>query len=134
MLTNTRTTMIALVALFSFAGASLVPAFAQAAPNNSAKHEHMCKGYEEEFNAYEDEAFDPELSAAERTQARSNARKTAKAAISSGCDTSSWREQRPSQGTPTEGLRPEGEPKNAPESGSLPPSRPVPPPTAGTLG
>jgi hypothetical protein len=133
MLSNTRTTVITLAAVFSFGGAAVVPTLAQAATNESSKHEHMCANYEEEFNNYEDEAFNNELSAAERTQARKNAQKTAKAAIASGCDTASWRVQPASEGTPIQGLRPGGEPKSALEPSSQP-ARLTPLPAVGTLG
>jgi hypothetical protein len=97
MLSKTRTTVVTLVAAFSFAGAAMVPAVSQASPKHATKqtHEQLCESYEAEFNIFEEGADDPASSPSLKAGSHKAAAKVARTAIKAGCDTSAWRELPP---------------------------------------
>jgi hypothetical protein len=97
MLSKTRTTIITVVAAFSFAGAAIGPAVAQATTKQAPKqtHEQLCQGYEEEFNVHEETAENPTYSPTTKANAHRAAATVARNAIRAGCDTSAWRELPP---------------------------------------
>jgi len=102
MLTKTRTTIITLVAAFSFAGAAMVPAVSHASPKQAPKQTHaeLCQSYEAEFEIFEEGAEDPASSASLKASSHKQAAKVARTAIKAGCDTSAWRELPPETSRP----------------------------------
>ncbi len=134
MLSKTRTTIIALVAAFSFAGASVVPTVAQA--RKKVSKVSLCNGlesmYELDIKTLEqDKANHASKATLERDENHITA--DLDKGEAAGCDITIWQVS-PTKHLPTEGLLPEGEPKSAPELGSPSPTRPTPPPPAGMLG
>jgi hypothetical protein len=114
--TKIRTTIITLVAAFSFAGASLVPTVAQAKikklPGES--HKNYCAGLRAGYWA------DVEgMNEASTQESREAYAKEANEIVQAGREAGCWA-ARP-QGSPTGGLRPVGGLQGAPEGATPPP-------------
>ena len=87
MLSKTRTTIITLVAAFSFAGASVVPTVAQArqkVPAGMSKAK-FCAAMHQGYHLLLEEATNPENSATEREIYLREARADKQAAVEVGC-------------------------------------------------
>jgi hypothetical protein len=135
MLSKTRTTIITLVAAFSFAGAAIVPTVSQARMKKTPAEEQHCEelGLEFEFWAdkYNKDALNHRTKKVLKNDIAEGTRAWEEARLF-GCDWTGLK-QPPANGLPTEGLRPEGEPKSLTEPGSPPPARLAPLPPAGAL-
>jgi hypothetical protein len=134
MLSKTRTTIITLVAAFSFGGAAIVPTASQA--RQKRKEASRCVGLQ---NLYTLDLFTLEYdkahhaSKAQIEKDENNITDDLDKGEAAGCNISIWQEQPPAKHLPGEGLRPEGEPKSLGEPASQPPTRLTPPTPAYTL-